>query len=449
MRLIVRLWKGGRTAVGKIGIIADDLTGANDSGVQLVKKGLRSSVVFDYHPLTTGQIEMDALIIDTDSRALSKNEAYEAVQKAALFLKQNGFTHMYKKVDSTLRGNLGAEIEAVTKIFEPDFCIIAPAFPRIGRTTKNGIHYLHGIPLTETEVAKDPKTPVLESSIPQLLESQANQKVGLVRTGDLGSDLALWKSELTHWREKGVQWLVFDAETDEHLKSIASCISSITEKVVWVGSAGLAEYLPEELGLVNVDSVKPLEVKNTDVLVVSGSLSSVTRKQISRLLEMDGIMATEVDPLTVFEEDDRWERWKQTYVKKLNSTYQEGFQAVLFVDSSSENREHTAEAGKRLGLSPSQVSNRISKGLGEIASEFLKQNSSVKGLVLTGGDTAKDVCRQIAASGLELLKEVEPGIPFGRLAGDHEMYMITKAGAFGTEITLVNAVLALKGERNE
>jgi len=435
--------------VGKIGIIADDLTGANDSGVQLVKKGLRSSVVFDLHPLSAGQRDMDALIMDTDSRGLNKNEAYEAVQKAALFLKQNGFTHMYKKLDSTLRGNVGVEIEAVTSIFEPDFCIIAPAFPRIGRITKDGIHYLHGVPVADTEVAKDPKSPVLDSSICQLLESQTDQKVGLIRTAELGSDLALWKSELKRWKEIGVHWLVCDVETDEHLKTIASCISSISERVVWVGSAGLAEYLPEELGLINSDPVKPVEVKGSDVLVVSGSLSSVSKKQISRLLEMDGMMGTEVDPLTVFEEDEQWERWKQTYVNKLLSAYQEGYQAVLYVDSSPENRRNTSEVGKRLGLSPTEISNTISKGLGEIATEFLKQYSSVTGLVLTGGDTAKDVCRQLGASGLELLKEIEPGIPLGQLTGDVEKYIITKAGAFGTENTLYHSVLALKGESNE
>ncbi|PMU45574.1 Hrp-dependent type III effector protein, partial [Pseudomonas sp. GP01-A3] len=76
----------------------------------------------------------------------------------------------------------------------------------------------------------------------------------------------------------------------------------------------------------------------------------------------------------------------------------------LYVDSSTENRENTAKAGKQLGLTPSEVSNRISKGLGEIASELVKNNSFVSGLVLTGGDTAKDVCLQIGASGLGLLK---------------------------------------------
>jgi D-threonate/D-erythronate kinase len=431
----------------KIGMIADDLTGANDSGVQLVKKGLRSSVIFDLKPLDTAQHNIDAIVVDTDSRAIHKDDAYEAVRQASVFLKENGFMYIYKKVDSTLRGNLGAEIEAVTSVFNPDFCIIAPAFPRIGRTTKNGIHYLHGIPLSETEISRDPKCPVTESSIVTLLESQSSQKVGLVQTSVMGAGLEALKTELEKWKEQGIKWLVFDAETDEELENIAATISAISGNFIWVGSAGLAEYLPEKLGLIRADNTRPEEMKGENVLVVSGSLSSVTREQISNLLEMGQMVSTEVDPLTVFEENNLWITRKKSYIEKLVSIYQDGKDAVLFVDSSSENRDKTAAAGKRLGLSPSEVSNRISHGLGEIASEFLKNHSFVSGLVLTGGDTAKDVCRQIGASGLELLKEVESGIPLGKLTGEHEFFAITKAGAFGNKQSLVNAVLELKGEK--
>jgi D-threonate/D-erythronate kinase len=447
MNNLLQQRKRVRLDMKKIGMIADDLTGANDSGVQLVKKGLRSSVIFDLKPLDSAQLHIDAIVIDTDSRAIHKDDAYEAVRQASVFLKENGFTHIYKKVDSTLRGNLGAEIEAVTSVFNPDFCIIVPAFPRIGRTTKNGIHYLHDIPLSETEISRDPKCPVTESSLVTLLESQSSQKVGLVHNSVMDTDLESWKSELEKWKYQGIKWIVFDAETDNQLENIASTIPTISDNVLWVGSAGLAEYLPEKLGLIHTDNTRPEEMKGENVLVVSGSLSSVTREQISELLEIDRMVSTEVDPLTMFEENNLWITRKKSYIEKLVSIYQDGKDAVLFVDSSSENRDKTAEAGKRLGLSPSEVSNRISHGLGEIASEFLKNHSFISGLVLTGGDTAKDVCRQIGASGLELLKEVEPGIPLGKLTGEYEFFAITKAGAFGNEQSLVNAVRELKGEK--
>lgn len=432
--------------MNKIGMIADDLTGANDSGVQLVKQGLRSSVILDLNALAPEQITSDAIIIDTDSRAISKNEAYEAVRRASIFLKDNQYTHIFKKVDSTLRGNLGVEIKAVTDHFEYDFCIIAPAFPRIGRTTDKGVHYLNGRPLSETEISRDPKCPVTESSISKLIENQTGVTVGLVNTAELGTDLSIWKAELQKWQETGIKWLVFDATTDDHLEQIAKNISQITKHVIWIGSAGLAEFLPKELGLTKAaESQKQIAIRNKSVLAVSGSLSSVTRQQVKRLIEMDGMKAVEVNPLEMFETCEQWEKQKNHYINQLVSTYKQGFNAVLYVDSSTENRENTAKAGKQLGLTPSEVSNRISKVLGEIASELVKNYSFVSGLVLTGGDTAKDVCLQIGASGLELLKEVEAGIPLGKLVGEHELFAITKAGAFGNEFSLVNAVRELKG----
>lgn len=436
-----------QASMTKIGMIADDLTGANDSGVQLVKKGLRSSVIFDLNPLAAEQISNGAIVIDTDSRAISKEHSYEAVKKASFFLKDHGYTHIYKKVDSTLRGNIGIEIKAIDDTFDPDFCIIAPAFPRIGRTTRDGIHYLNGVPISETEISRDPKSPVTESSICELLNKQVGEKVGLVKTTELDNDIESWKQELTKWKEQGVKWLVFDALEDEHLERIAEHVSKITTNVVWVGSAGLAEYLPDKLGLtVSVNLEKKESVINQGVLVVSGSLSGVTKNQVSKLIEMDSIKAVEVEPLDVFEENEIWLKKKNQYIHQLISVYKEGKDAVLYVDSTTENRQNTAVAGDKLGLSPSEISNQISRGLGEIASEFVKSHSYITGLVLTGGDTAKDVCRQIGASGLELIKEVEPGIPLGKLAGEYELLAITKAGAFGNENSLVNAVLNMKGE---
>ncbi|MBD8071152.1 four-carbon acid sugar kinase family protein [Bacillus sp. PS06] len=428
----------------KLGIIADDLTGSNDSGVQLAKKGLRSSVIFDLNPSAVN-VDNDVVVIDTDSRAILAKESYERSRKAASFLKEHGFTQIYKKVDSTLRGNLGPEIQAVVDVFEPEFCIIAPAFPRIGRTTKDGIHYLQGTAIANTEISKDPKCPVKESSIKKLIEGQVDVQVGQINTKELGLDLEAWKKELARFKEQGVSWLVFDAEEDVHLEWIAASISTITTNVVWVGSAGLAEYLPENLAMNRHEESAAISVREEHVLVVSGSLSAITKTQIDRLLDMDGMQAVEVDPLHVFENSARWEELKQLYIEKMVSIYEQGQNVVLYVDSSLENREKSAARGKELALSPSEISDKISKGLGEIASEVVKNNAIVSGLVLTGGDTAKDVCRYLGSSGLTLLKEVEPGIPLGKLSGQYELYAITKAGAFGTENSLVHAVQELKG----
>lgn len=74
------------------------------------------------------------------------------------------------------------------------------------------------------------------------------------------------------------------------------------------------------------------------------------------------------------------------------------------------------------------------------------QETALQGVILTGGDTAKAVCRHLGVSGIQLLREVEPGIPLGRLVGDTPLPVVTKAGAFGSELSLSHAKTALKGE---
>jgi len=428
----------------KLGIIADDLTGSNDSGIQLAKKGLRSSVIFDINPFAVRNLDDDVVVIDTDSRAIPIIESYEVTRRAAMFFKEHGFTHIYKKVDSTLRGNLGVEIQATEEVFEPEFCIIAPAFPRIGRTTRDGIHYLHGTPLSETEIARDPKCPVTDSNISNLLRSQVSVEIGVVQTAMLGNDREAWEAELTKWKTAGITWLIFDAYEDIHLEWISTYVPKLTKKVVWVGSAGLAEYLPESLNVNKSVLQDQVVEKATRVVTVSGSLSAITKKQISRLLQTDGMRAVEIDPLAVFETGGKWGYQKKTYVDQIIAIYDEGNNAMIYVDSSQENRLKTAVRGKELGISATEISNRISRGLGEIAGEVIKYGG-VDGLVLIGGDTAKEVCRHIGASGFQLLKEIEPGIPLGKMIGEYNLLTITKAGAFGTEQSLVHAVKQLKG----
>src|SRR5690625_1838782 len=125
-----------------LGIIADDLTGANDSGVQLIEKGINTSVYFD---IPKQQDHLDSgIVIDTNSRAISRNEAVAVTKQAGEFLKQAGYVTIYKKMDSTLRGHIGTELQALYETFQPEFVFIAPAFPALGRTTRDGIHYVRG-----------------------------------------------------------------------------------------------------------------------------------------------------------------------------------------------------------------------------------------------------------------------------------------------------------------
>ncbi|UQZ73821.1 Hrp-dependent type III effector protein [Niallia circulans] len=426
----------------KMGIIADDLTGANDSGVQLAIKKLSTSVVFDY---TNSSKEMasDVLIVDTDSRARAKEDAYKAVVEAATFLKRNGYKHIYKKVDSTLRGNLEAELAALESVYNPDMVVIAPAYPKMRRQTINGHHFVDGKIITETEFSNDPKTPVQESFLPKLLNSKNNRKITLLNK-------EVWhksKEEINNLIQsalvEGNKWFVCDAAAEEDLINIAKLFSEQNKSIIWAGSAGLIEYLPEMLHLIpsSVNEQEDMEIQTT--LIVSGSLSHVTKKQLFKVDRLQDSYFMQVDPVDLINGSYRLDEFMEIVQQN-----KEQHHFVLYVEADDDNRKRAIEAGKMLGLSKHDVSAAISNGLGTISTHIVKNVPFIKGLVLTGGDTAKAVCRELGVTEMDLYMEIEPGLPFGKIRTETNSYWaVTKAGGFGQEDSLIKALEFLINNR--
>jgi uncharacterized protein YgbK (DUF1537 family) len=162
----------------RLAIIADDLSSATDCGAQIVRSGLSVVVPLGSYPLPEAARAPQVISVDTDSRSLAADQAYAKVKATSQQLFAEGWTHFYKSVDSTLRGNLGAEIEAVLEIVKPDCAMIAPAFPKYGRTTVEGVQYLHGRPLHETEFGTDPTAPVRDAHIARRLAEGSRRKAG-------------------------------------------------------------------------------------------------------------------------------------------------------------------------------------------------------------------------------------------------------------------------------
>lgn len=426
----------------RIGIISDDLTGANDSGVQLAKKHLSSTVVFDYETSNLTK-KPEVLIVDTDSRANNQEEAYKAAYQAALYLQKEGYQHLYKKVDSTLRGNIAAELSAVEQVYQPEIVVIAPAFPKMKRQTIDGNHYVNGVLITDTEFSKDPKTPVTEAFIPELLKQYQEREIALIDKRMLEQSVEEINQIITTILNQGVTWFVCDSETEEDLQRICGIFSDFNKKTVWVGSAGLIEYLPEALQLTLSNESNLEEVKIERTLVVSGSLSQVTREQLCQVQSMKKSLFLEVDPAALVKNKFDLNQ----YIGQLNK-HSEYEHYVLYVEASEENRDSAKNAGNELGLTLTEVSENISRGLGQIAKGLLDNCVSIQGLVLTGGDTAKAVCSELAISEMELYSEVEPGLPFGRIRSENRCYWaVTKAGGFGHEQSLVNVVEYMANKR--
>lgn len=423
-------------------IIADDLTGASDSGVQLARQDYNTFVVFDPEKLEAELIP-DVMVMDTDSRSAPKEEAYQKVKVASESAKRMGFELIFKKVDSTLRGNIGREIDGVLDTFSFDFAVIAPAFPRIGRTTRQGVHLLHEVPISETEIARDPKTPVKESELTKLLGQQSTRKSRLITLDHLHLGQSYILELLQDCKKKGEELIVMDAEKEEDLRDIVHFISASSFRILWVGSAGLAEYMPLLLG--EPKKTKPRvhrPIPSLPVMLVAGSLSKVTKQQVHYFNQQPHVIPIEFNPVAVLDYK-LWEMEKSRCREAVEAALEQGKDVSLFVGTSEEQLAQTSDPLIQREFKH-QISLRIADSLGELASGMLMKHS-LQGVIMTGGDTAKAICRQLGVSGIQLLDEVEDGIPLSQLLGQKEILAVTKAGAFGKEKSLVHAMQTMKG----
>lgn len=240
-------------------VLADDFTGANDAGVSLAEAGMSVEVAFTAGQPSTAR----ALILNSDSRAMTAAAAADKV--AALLRGAATFVPHWqvKKIDSTLRGNPGGELEAMMAAQGCRMAVVAPAYPAAGRHTRDGRCYVHGVPLDQTEFASDPKTPVSRAEISEIIAMQSRLPCLTLNAGQLPAALA------TAGEEKRV--LIVDAWEDSHLDQVIDAVAPHARETLLVGSAGLCEALARRLR----------RSEQGPLLAVVGSMSEMAQRQVA------------------------------------------------------------------------------------------------------------------------------------------------------------------------
>ena len=386
-----------------IAVIADDLTGAADAGVQFARAGYRTTVAF--RGCAAPRVgDADAVALDTDSRAMAAGFAARRVVEAAHAAR--GSNVVFKKIDSTLRGPVAAEISAALGAMGRENVIVAPAFPEAGRTTVGGVQLVRGVPVHETEARKDPRTPVREGHLPTLL--RAVGPVASLSAGELGEP-GVVRSALA-----GARCVVADAENQGDLEALVRGVED-PSAVLWTGSAGLALAFGKVYpGPHTGEPSPPLPRPVLPVLVVVGSLSGTSRAQLRRWIEDHAAVPVAAGRAEAVEEA----------VLAAREALSRGRHAAVY---STEDRGDAGAVVEELA--------------GVVAR--LSEEELFDALVLTGGDTAVGVARGLGASGIRLVGEVGPGIPVGTLIGPRPYTVVTKAGGFGEDGKLVDIVGAL------
>ena len=415
-------------------IIADDLTGAADTGIQFAKRGLYTILLpFDMEAVC-GLREAQVVALNTDTRRMPPDRAYEKVKGTTSLLK--GQHSIYKKIDSTLRGNVGAEIEAVLDAAGIGFAILAPAFPACGRTTVDGVHLVNGQPLSRTEVASDPVNPVNESHIPTLISGQTRLKIGQIDLKRLRRGQISLRRTISQRADSGERIIIFDAATDDDLSEIADAAMSISPPPLMVGSAGLADQLSIILSRREHTQHPTITRKTRDdgvIIVVSGSLSAVTSKQLDTIGKAGKGKIIPVDAGKFIEART------PDLERKIVSEVISAMSATGVAGIRSAGTYHTAPEYAH----EDDLPRLIVDCLGRLVAQIVRRSPQpVRGLILTGGDMALSAFRHLGISSVRLVDEILPGIPYGQvIEGEFSgLKMVTKAGAFGDESALVKCI---------
>jgi len=426
-----------------VGVCADDITGSGDIGIMFAKHGYAVRIFSAETDLTTLPAQLagkrtDVVIIDTDSRLDSHPLAAAKVRRATNALKRVGCELFWKKTCSVFRGNVGWEFDAMLLELNASFGVAVAAFPKNGRKTIDGLHYVHGKLLADSEFARDPVHPMRESNLVNLLQNQTRRAVGLVPLAVVRQGEEAVRAALAQAQADGVQYAICDAETQDDLYTLAQ--ASAYEPVL-LGSSALAEELPRVwTEPAPFDPLAGLDLADAGgVLVIAGSVMPQTQAQVKALAEAGAPVIT-VDGADALRDLHAVAR---RIVAEATEHLLAGRHTVVRTENWPEAVEATRAVGAEMGLAPVEVSRRLSNLLALIADEVLQRTGSRR-LVVLGGDTSAAVCRQLHVTETVVLQEIAPGLPSTLVPGERPLLLVLKSGSFGGPDFVWKAIAHLK-----
>ena len=405
----------------KLVIIADDLTGALDTGVQFSKKNMSAIVTtdlnFNFEDICK---EADVVVIDTESRHIPADEAKERVKSVLSKFNKEKIKFFYKKTDSTLRGNIGSEIEGFMEGLGINEVSFIPAFPLSKRTVKNGILYVNNVKLAETQFAMDILNPVTDSFIPDIINKQSDINVEMK---DIQNDFPLENN-----KEKNIY--IFDSENMEEMQNIGKFLYNKNKLNYTIGNAGFAEILTQ---YIKSDTKKEdIILEDERVLFVCGSVNITSLKQ-SKYAEKIGYTSESLKFSSIISEDYRssaeYLNDKEYFKEKINTNKK----FLLKTSDSEDVIQKAIEYTKKNNISMENLTSNIANSTGQLVSDLIKEQN-IKNLIIFGGDTLMGILKNIECQYIIPVSEIFSGVVFTRAIGKNiSINIITKAGGFGEE----------------
>ncbi len=400
--------------VKRLVIVADDFAGAADCAVAFADRGFSTRAALGGDGLE--QDGWSVIALDTDTRDAPARVAEDRVGQAVAATSSDDA--IFKKIDSTVRGNLAAELRAVVDHRPVDRVIAAPAFPATGRTTREGRQLVDGRPLEETEFADQVSTSSLRgllapAGLPMIEASLHQVRGGAIAELARGADAATV--------------LICDADTDDDLDAIARAGIASGSEILWMGSAGLARRLAAALPLPRGLRIAPRPAVGRPLLLVIGSPAAATRAQLRRLGETPAVVQVAIRDAGLGGPPAGLQEPAERALRALRA----GRDCALTLEGQAGERERGRDRTQRLAA---------------VAAAAIEPAG---GLVLTGGETARAVLEAIPGTGLTLEREIAPGIALGWTDPPASLPVALKAGGFGDEDALLLCRRVMHNDQRE
>lgn len=419
-----------------IGIVADDLTGANDTALQFHLRGSNTQILLDYEAYLQNIKNAQTWAISTETRNLGADVAASKVKAATrTLIEKLNLEFFYKKIDSTLRGNIAVETLAMLEVLKWDAAIIVPAFPSEGRTTVGGYHLLKGVPIERTEMARDVHSPIFESHVPTLLKSQLDEDkkelVGSIELATVMNGAGPILFRINELIAQGKKLIVADAVSVTDIEQIVLAINKSDYNILPAGASACAQVL----GNIWLPELKNQHVQKTipglPKLIVSGSATQITENQIKKLYDSDEFNNTyfiNLDLKTIIDGVN-----EELVNRVLNNLGQKN---IVVVNTSYLISDFDGFSDECLNseLTKSKLATKITDFLAELTKIVVSKRDLI--LITLGGETSYKCCSAIDSMQLQLVDEVAPSIA---LSIDHKaQWIVSKSGNLGNSNTLVD-----------
>ncbi len=419
-------------------VVADDLTGANAAAAGFARAGLRAataSAADRVDVVSAMAARFDVVVATTDSR---HHEPAAAADRVASVVRAGWPALLVcNRIDTTLRGNVGATTKAVldevARLSHRRVAVLcAPAHPAADRHTIGGTQLLRGRRLEETEVARDARSPMHTSDVAAIIRQQADLAVHVLPMSTVtGAPEALVRA-VREALEDGAEVLVADATTEAHLERVATAAVAAVEGtgLIWVtcdpGPASVA--MARALGLEPHDRGAPL-------LAVSGSATELTRTQLRQLATDRGAGLRRVPTAGSSAVPDE-DATAQLLDAMVGDAGPDDVLVVATVLEESDLRPVSAEDAAEI---PRALARAVRRSL---------ESHRVDGIFTTGGDVTAAVLAELESHGLEIAAEVVPLAVAGTVVGGpwDGLPIVTKGGLVGDAGTMVACLDHLRAD---